>query len=578
MSDRTRGPAEQRPSGTPDDARLEGLVSGFDAMEPPRPAAAQPPRWTGAPPVPGPTAAHAPPRAPEPASASGPARPPRPAPVSRPAAPAPPPAGAAEPAASRAKVAGDSDEAFLATIGVPLVILLATLVRITRTHDVTNQAFQRKLQEFMSLVLKALEEESELTLSAISDYFYLNGMRVRASAAYLAVYHALLVEFERRSLGGIRFVHGVTTAEFERFFQLFLAAEDPALAARLGEAAQEASIFHVVPLDEQSLDSEDTVSLETHDSGSERGRAKRVFWRAVLGTKKIVLRARQSGRPDLRHAKRLVQPVVDNIMRNEYSIVGLTALKDHDEYTYAHCVNVSILSISMGNALGLSRQTLADLGVAGLLHDIGKLMIPGEVLRKPSKLSAGEWALVKRHPLEGVRMMVRMPGLSSLTLDSMRAAFEHHMNFDRTGYPEVEHEWGQATLSRVVAVADCFDAMTAHRVYQTRPPSAFEALQYFLGPNRVMFDPAVLWALVRTVGLYPAGSMLQTESGCMVLSLSPNANDLRRPHCRVMVSPDGSVVPEHDPILWTPMPVHERVIRVLHPDEYQLNTGELLAA
>ncbi len=494
-------------------------------------------------------------------------------------------AGDSGPTAAHASAGGgparaprDSDEAFLAATGVPMVIHLTTLIRIARTHDVSNQAFQRRLGEFMKLVLKSLEDEQELTLSTISDYFYLNGVRVRATSSYLTVYHALLVEFERRSIGGIRFTQGVTSAEFERFFQLFMAAEDPGLAARFIEAAEEASIFHVIPLGEQTLVDERAVQLDSHGPGSERVRAKRVFWRAVLGTKKIVLRARQNGRPDLRHAKRLVQPVVDNIMKNEYSVVGLTALKDHDEYTYAHCVNVSILSISMGNVLGFERQTLADLGVAGLLHDIGKLMIPGDVLRKPAKLSATEWAQMKRHPLEGVRMMVRMPGLSSLTLDSMRAAFEHHMNFDRTGYPEVAHEWGQATLSRIVAVADCFDAMTAHRAYQSRPLSAFEALQYFLGPNRVMFDPAVLWALVRAVGLYPAGSMLQTESGHMVLSLSPNVNDLRRPHCRVLVRPDGSLVPENEPLLWTPMPLEERVVRVLRPDEYQQSTAEMLAA
>lgn len=472
----------------------------------------------------------------------------------------------------------DSEQAFLNAIGVPLVIQFTTLIRTARTHDVANQAFQRILQEFMTLLLRVLEEESDVTLSAVSEYFYLNGVRVRATSNYLTVYHGLLSEFERRSIGGLKFVQGVTSAEFERFFQLFMAAEDPALASRFDEAAQEASIFHIVPLGPQAIVDEETVPLDTHDPGSERGRAKRVFWRTVLGTKKIVLRARQTGRPDLRHAKRLVQPIVDGILRNEHSVVGLTALKDHDEYTYAHCVNVSILSIGMGNMLNLPRQTLADLGVAGLLHDIGKLMVPGSVLRKPAKLSASEWELMKRHPLDGVKMMFRMPGLSSLTLDSTRAAFEHHMNFDRTGYPEVEHEWGQATLSRIVAVADCFDAMTAHRVYQSVPLSSFEALQYFMGPNRVMFDPAVLWALVRTVGLYPAGSMLQTESGHMVLSLSPNVNDLRRPHCRVLVNPDGSLVPEHEPVLWTPMPSHEQVERVMRPDEFTFNTGELLAA
>src|SRR5437870_13595582 len=121
----------------------------------------------------------------------------------------------------------------------------------------------------------------------------------------------------------------------------------------------------------------------------------------MVGTKKIVLRARQSGRPDLRHAKRVVQPIVDSVLKSEYSLVGLTALRDHDEYTYAHCVNVSVMSIGMGQALGLPRQVLADLGVAALLHDIGKIAVPGDVLRKPAKLTQPEWEMVRRHPLEG---------------------------------------------------------------------------------------------------------------------------------------------------------------------------------
>jgi HD-GYP domain-containing protein (c-di-GMP phosphodiesterase class II) len=303
-----------------------------------------------------------------------------------------------------------------------------------------------------------------------------------------------------------------------------------------------------------------------------------VFWNAVLGTRRILSRAGQNGRPDLRHAKRLVQPVVDSIMNHEYSVVGLTALKDHDEYTYAHCVNVSILSVSMGNALGLDRQTLADLGVAALLHDLGKIAIPGDVLRKPAKLDPQEWQLMRRHPIEGARMLFRMPGISQVALDAMRVCLEHHMNLDRTGYPEVKGEWGQCTLSRIVALADCFDAMTAHRSYHKRPFSPFEALQYLLGPGRMPFDRAVLWALVRTVGLYPPGTALLTSSGHMVLSLTPNPNDLARPHCRVLVRPDGGVEPEEGGPTWSPMPPDEQVTRVLRPEDLQVNTAEYLAA
>jgi hypothetical protein len=175
-------------------------------------------------------------------------------------------------------------------------------------------------------------------------------------------------------------------------------------------------------------------------------------------------------------------------------------------------------------------------------------------------------------------MICRMPGLTALTLDAMRVCLEHHMNYDRSGYPEITTEWGQASLSRIVAVADCFDAITAHRAYHRRPRSPFEALQYMLGPSRVSFDPAVLWALVRTVGLYPAGSVLQTDSGHVVLALSPNPQDVRRPTCRVLVLPDGTSVPEENAEQWSPMPSDRNVIRVLRPEEHSFSTGELLAA
>jgi HD-GYP domain-containing protein (c-di-GMP phosphodiesterase class II) len=476
--------------------------------------------------------------------------------------------------------APDNDSAQLAEMGAQLLVRLSALLRTARTYDVSNQAFQRQLADGLGLLARGLEDEEEITLVAVADYFYLNGVRIRAQASLLGVYHALMGEFERRSLGGVRFLQGLTAPELERFFQLFIAADDPVVAERLAEAVTEASIQHIVPVAAVELDEDDlTKALEEKgETGTERGRAKRVFWRAVLGTKRIVLRAMQTGRPDLRHAKRLVQPLVDSVMRHEYSIVGLTALKDHDEYTYAHCVNVSVLSVNMGAMLGLPRQALADVGVAALLHDIGKIAVPAEVLRKPAALSAEEWTLMRRHPIEGAKMMARMPGLSGLTLDAMRVCLEHHMNFDRTGYPEVSLEWGQATLSRIVAVADCFDAITAHRAYHKRPRTAFEGLQYMLGPTRVQFDPAVLWALVRTVGLYPAGSVLQTDDGHMVLSLSPDREDLRRPFCRVLVRPDGSMVPEDAPETWDPMPRERNVVRVLRPEEHAVNTAEYLAA
>jgi len=479
------------------------------------------------------------------------------------------------------RVPDDASEAqALAEQGGTLIQRCVALMRTARTYDVSNMAFQRQMQELMGVLRRLLDVEDEVTLVAVADYFYLNGVRVKATTSLMGPYHALLADFARRQTGGVRFLQGVSEPELERFFQIFLAADDAALAAQLPEAMDEASVHNIVPLPAAQLDAEDLArELDgLPKPQAERARARRVFWRAMVGRKRVVLRARQSGRPDLRHAKRVVQPIVDSVMKTEYSLVGLTALKDHDEYTYAHCVNVAVLSVGMGQSLGLQRQALADLGVAGLLHDLGKMAVAGDVLRKPGALSADEWMQMRRHPIEGLKMVARMPGLSQVMIDSMRACFEHHMNFNRTGYPDTSAEWGQATLSRIVAMADCFDAITAHRAYAMRPHTAFEGLHILMGPNRVNFDPAVLWALTKTVGLYPAGTVMQTRSGHTVLAVSPNPGDVTRPFCRVLLDPAGHTPEEGRGDLWEPMPAEESVARVLTPEEHQADTENLLAA
>ncbi len=476
---------------------------------------------------------------------------------------------------------GESAELqLLSELGGALIQRIVALMRTARTYDVSNMAFQRQQQEFLTVLRRLLDEEDEVTLVAMADYFYVNGVRVKANTALMGPYHSLLADFDRRQTGGLRFLQGVNESEVERFFQLFLAADDAALAPKLPEAVDEASVHNIVPLPAAQLDAEDIAREldEMPKPQRERARARQVYWRAMVGTRRVVLRARSTGRPDLRHAKRVVQPIVDSVMKSEFSLVGLTALKDHDEYTYAHCVNVSVLSVGMGQALGLPRQALADLGVAGLLHDLGKMSVDGDVLRKPGALTAEEWAQMRRHPLEGAVMVARMPGLSQVLIDSMRACLEHHMNYNGTGYPDTTVDWGQATMSRIVAMADCFDAITAHRAYYDRPRTAFEGLKILMGPNRVNFDPAVMWALIRTVGLYPAGTVMQTSSGHVVLAMSPNPADVTRPVCRVLVGPGGVAPAEGEPDVWDPMGPDESVVRVLSPEEHKADTEQLLAA
>ncbi len=497
--------------------------------------------------------------------------------------------------------------------GAALLVRLAATIRTARIHDVSNQASKRQLQDLMDVLQQAMGHDADLTLLAVAGYLYVDGSRIRADGSLLGPYHALLSELGRRAIGGIRFHRGVALEELEQFFQHFMAADSPGHPEALAETLTRAKIEHVQVLAASEVGEDDALRLDDqvmrtggsarrgsgtpHGDGDgdgigdgdasgfgggagrlgeERRRARHMFSRAVSGTRRIMLDAMTTGRTDLRFAKRLIQPVVDTIMNHEYSIVGLSALKSHDEYTYAHCVNVSTLSVSMGYAMGIPRQILADLGVAALIHDIGKIAVPTEVLRKPGRLTDDEWSSMKRHPVAGMKMMMDMPGLSQLTLDAMRTCLEHHMGAGLTGYPKPPAGWNQGSMARIVAMADCYDAMTAHRAYRKRPFTSFEALCRLLGPDRDQFDPSVRWALLRTVGVYPPGSILLLDSGHTVLSMSPNPADPRRPNCKVLVRPDGTVPSPDAPEHWDPLDADRRVLKVLSPEEAAINTEEHL--
>ena len=473
----------------------------------------------------------------------------------------------------------DHDDQMLESVlGPSLVARLYGLLRAVRIYDLSNQAVRDQVRETLTLLEEAMEDE--VALVAMGQCFYINGVRVRAEPAQIPLFTALSGEFEQRRLGGLRFLEGLPAEEFGAFMRLLAEHADAARGPLLGEAAAAAGIRHLVPITLEELESAQSQGEDPiEETGtSDRERARRTYRQALQGTKAAILRTARTGRPAIRRAKRVVQPIVDSIMKNEYSIVGLTAIKNHDEYTYAHSVNVSILSVAIGQTLGFSRDTLANLGVAGLLHDVGKLTIPAEVLGKAAALTEEEWELMRRHPLAGAKTVMRMPGLSTLMLDALTVCLYHHLGCNGGGYPKVARSGPPPTLARVVAAADCYDAMTTHRAYRARPFTGYEALRTLLGQDRNLFDPAVLWALVQTVGLYPAGTLLQTASGHMVLSLNNDREDLRRPQCRVLAYPDGVHALDGSPEIWEPMPRHETVVRVVPPEEFETEIDRLLAA
>ncbi|MGH7726041.1 MAG: HD-GYP domain-containing protein [Candidatus Eiseniibacteriota bacterium] len=435
----------------------------------------------------------------------------------------------------------DSDEAHASRVtvaGRALAANLSVFWKTARLYDARNVAYMQSLQNLMESMQQLLSMGSDFVLQVVGDCLYINDQRLRVDVVGYASHQFIVDELAKRKVGGLRFTQGIERSELQTFTRIFLgeSPQTPPDFDRIVADCDTQGVTHVLPQKELALPPTDPTDTETQ---GRRMVAKKTFFRAIQSTKNVMLSARRGKQVDLRQAKRAVQSIVDLILSQELSLLGMTTLKDYDEYTYQHCVNVAILSIAVGHRLGLTKQQLSQLGVSGLFHDIGKVVIPNEVLAKPGRLSPEEWALMQSHPIEGVKIITRLHGLSPLAMRAIAVAYEHHLNIDLSGYPRIKRPREQNLMSRIVAICDCFDAMTAHRSYQKHPFTPYEALHYMTTKIPERFDATLLKVFIQTVGIYPPGTLVRLSSGELALSIYPNAEDVTAPVVKVLREASG---------------------------------------
>jgi len=183
--------------------------------------------------------------------------------------------------------------------------------------------------------------------------------------------------------------------------------------------------------------------------------------------------------------------MVDLLLSDKVPLLGLANIKNYDEYTYNHSVNVTIYSLALGARLGFSKKILAELGLAALFHDVGKTRIPDSILKKPDKLSEVEWEIIRSHPMIGVEEILEYHQFAEVPPRILSAIFDHHLNFNISGYPQLKRKKKQTLFGRIITLADVYDAMTTPRCYRKWVYSPVDALKVMWKECGVHFDPSL---------------------------------------------------------------------------------------
>lgn len=261
-------------------------------------------------------------------------------------------------------------------------------------------------------------------------------------------------------------------------------------------------------------------------------RAKKIHSKARLAIVTIFEEGRHGKSLPLKEVTALIEEICHSVSRNPSAMLSLIRLKNKDDYTYLHCVAVGVLMIALGKQMGIAEDTLRFLGMAGLLHDVGKMAVPSEILNKPGRLTDQEFAVIKTHPVSGWEMLSACADVDNMVLD---VCLHHHERMDGTGYPDRLSGETLSLFARMGAVCDVYDAITSNRSYKDgwEPAVALRRMAEWQDGH---LDTVVFQAFVKTVGIYPVGSLLKLKSGRLAVVVDQTSERLLQPLVKVFFS------------------------------------------
>jgi putative nucleotidyltransferase with HDIG domain len=407
-----------------------------------------------------------------------------------------------------------------------LVRRLATAVRGTDLYSATHPLVQRGIDGLAAAATDALQAAPSVVIGFIGDEVIVDATRLPRGTAALVGFARDLRE---REIEKVTLSRGLTRDEVRSLVTVLGDRNSPVpLADRLAaKGVRHVALGKVIVEDL----SDDQVGIAA---------ARQVYTSAVETAESLWHAAKAGDQPDAAAARKIIDGLARLVVQDRTSLMALTALKKYDNYTFTHMVNVSALAMAQARALNIQGPLLREFGFAALMHDIGKVNTPLEVLNKPDKLTKDEFEIMKRHVVDGAHILRRTPEMPAL---APIVAFEHHLKQDLSGYPENIGSRKLNLCTMIVSIADVFDALRSTRPY--RKGLATDRIRSIMGEqDNPAFNQPLLKRFVNLMGLFPVGNLVRLNTDELAVVSAEHPTDPFRPQVKILTDRTGARLEE----------------------------------
>ncbi|HEX5475976.1 MAG TPA: HD-GYP domain-containing protein [Vicinamibacterales bacterium] len=405
-----------------------------------------------------------------------------------------------------------------------LVRRMAAATRGAMLYSASHPLVRRGVDSLAALCQTIHQRSDAIVIGLVGDDLVVNGERLPRSAAALVGFARDLRE---REVEKITIARGVNTEELRTVvFELADRRSPLPLTARL----EQKGVRHVAI---------GRINLEQEAPGTPGiAAARQVYGTAVATAEQLWDAAKAGDKPDPGAARMIIESLAKLVGQDRTSLLALTAMKRYDNYTFTHMVNVSVLAMAQARSLNLQGPLLREFGFAALMHDIGKVHTPLEVLNKPDKLTKEEFGLMKRHVIDGAHILRRTPEMPAL---APVVAFEHHLRQDLSGYPEAVGTRELNLCTQIVSIADVYDALRSKRVYRDGLPSD-RIREVMTQKDSPAFNGRLLRRFINLIGLFPVGTLVRLNNGEIGVVAHEHPADPFRPQVKVVRDRDGAPI------------------------------------